>query len=1583
VQTGDGPEVTQHCGSSVCQDPSLPKPTFTFTDGCSPFFGTCAGAAVAAVEFPGNHNNGFDQFYSWAALELRRANGTLIGDCGHPFATITHDFGTVTVTGSANCTTPGVSTADLVAIACKNMGSCQKTVVQHLDFDFEGGCVIPPMQQCGTGDASCMECLPGGVGVGGGGSGAGGPGSPETGPNATLRYASSGAGRTGLPGSVAWAVTLGRYWSHDYAERIVPLPDETKVWLITKWGTYREWSSLNGTTGLYGAVAPSSEKRELQWLGAGLGWKLTGLDRTVDLYDEAGRWLSRTDRNGNAKVATYSGGLLSSVSFPDDRREDLGYNPSTGKLATIDEVGVDGTTTSTWSYTWTGDDLTRIGRPDGTALLFAYDTGGAMTRMAIEGTDNTSVRVLRRWEHDTEGNVTGTWAGDEMPTGPDAVDVWSLRFDDPAEPTVTTVTDPLGQEITYQLGRDTVSNNVKVLQVDGDCPVCGVGPNAQLSYDDTSNPLLPTAIVDGRGTTTSFTYDPGSGQTLTRTEADGDLAYQRMTSWTYDGTFPALVTSLMQPSVAGGSSLRMTDFMRDSSGNVTDRILSGVEAGSAFSYVTTTSYSAAGQPLTIDPDGHGADDQTSFTYDPARGNLLPLTRTDPIVGVTSFGYDPFNRRTSITGPNGVTMRTAYDALDRVTEVRQEGASPPTDDLVTTHAYTVFGDLFRTTLPAGNVIEYGYDAAGRLISVERKTDAGTHGERVLYTLDAAGNRTLEQLQRWDATASAWVTFSSTEYEYTNRCRVGRIVQAPGSPEAAVTAFEHDCNGNLSAQWDANHDPATDPPTTSYTHDALDRILTVSQPWAGGGAAVTSYSYDVQDHLVGVTDAEGNTTSYAYSDRDLLTQEVSPASGTTTHAHDEHGELVTTTDARGITVTRTVDALDRATFVDYPDDTLDTLYSYDAAPASCSGTSFPAGRLGAITRNGEAVEYCYDRFGRTTKDGELVYTWDANGNRTGIGYPGGVSATYGFDFADREVSLSVTSPGGTEPVVSAASYLPSGPLASLALGSGVTETRAFDGRYAPTAIALTGPVEKTFTYTTDRVGNILEITEQAGCTPGPIVLESQTVTTEELFVSCTTIEAGNNFAVESPGDVTFHAQGTIALKSGFSVGSGARFVAGSGALPELSRRTYTYQAPQYFLTGADGPWGTLDWSYDKIGNRLAETRNGATDSYQYQLNAGSGNTPILDLINLAVTGTRDYTWGPAGHLEEVAAGANVLDFGADAEGRLSGVDRTAASEAAGFSYDGRSFLQTAQETAGGTRSVDPLYDSAGLAHALLRRPSPTDPAELIVFVYLAGRPVAQLAIDGSGAESWTYLSTDHLGTPLLATADTGTVVWEGGFEPFGRDYQQGTIAGASERGLFLRLPGQWDDGTWDEAASGAEVYHNVHRFLAPGIGRYTRPDPIRQVAELYAGPTLYLLPGSPYLYVAANPVRFIDPRGLTLEQALCTLKYTVVGLVAGGLAGSAGGCAVGAGVGVFAGGVGALPGCGAGAVTGGIVGAALGAGAGAIVGTTQCSCPPPDEVDCGQAKQICIEKCTEETLPTGTLDGAPFFKCLRECLDSFGC
>jgi len=917
------------------------------------------------------------------------------------------------------------------------------------------GCPIPPTEAC-NGDASCEKCLSGGVGVGGGGPGAGGPGAPGNPPaggGAYLYYAAGGAGHSGLPGSVSWNATLGRHWSHSYAGRIVVDPDtpeKTHVWLITRYATFREWSDPDPVTGVYRTVSPSNEYRTLTWTGA--GWTLEELDGAVHAFDGGGLWLSTTDRNGNSKTAVYSGGLLTQVHFPDDRREDFTYypagDPSEGKLETITEVGVDGATVRTWRYGWSGDDLVRVDRPDATAIVYSYGDGrfpGYLTRIELEGTDGTSTRVERAWEYDDQGNVRATWRGDPSKSGPNAVDLWQLAFDDPAEPTVTDPLGPLGQAITYEVGRDTVSPNVKVLSITGDCPVCGLGPNVTMVYEDPlhpGHPLLPKRIIDGRGIETSLVYTD-HGQVASRTDAanvdpETHPHLPRTTTWTYDPVYPGLVTSIETPSVVGGTSLRTTEWLReDAPHNPTTLRITGVERGSAFVYDTVTDFNGAGQPLTVDPPGHGTADRTTWSYtppvpgDPDRGGLFPFTRTDPLVGDTTFGYDPVNRRTSVIDPNGIETKTGYDALDRVTEVRQVGESPPNDDLVTGYRYTVFGDLFQTVLPEDNVIEYGYDTAGRLVSVERKPDAlpESHGERTFYTLDAAGNRTLEELQRWDADGSAYVALSATEYRYANRCQVERVIQAPGAPEEAVTEYAYDCNGNLSQVWDPNHlrlDPVTQaelPETALYQYDAVDRLTSVTQPWggSGGGFTVTTYEYDVQDHLVGVTDAEGNTTTYTYSDRDLLSHELTeafvdplatcspapacdPGCGCTAHTYDEHGALDTTLDARGVLVDRVVDALDRVLGVDYPGAALDISYSYDTEPVSCGGTGSPIGRLGSITRDGQALEYCYDRFGRVTGDGDLTYQHDKNGNRTIVEYPGGVSATYGYDFADRPASAS---------------------------------------------------------------------------------------------------------------------------------------------------------------------------------------------------------------------------------------------------------------------------------------------------------------------------------------------------------------------------------------------------------------------------------------------------------------------------------------------------------------------------------------------------------------------------------------------------
>ena len=922
----------------------------------------------------------------------------------------------------------------------------------------------PPKDSCPLNNA-CSACM----GPGGGTSAGGGPpgfNGAGTGEGALLRYRGRGAGSNAtFPGTTAWNGILGRNWSHDYAERIVVDPDQRHVWLITRDAVFREFSSLNPSTGIYQTNSPSDEYRTLKWLGAGTGWQLTDLDGTVDTFDAAGLWLRRQDKNGNAKVATYTGGALTSVSQPDGRREDFTYHAGTGLLASITFYGVGGSPSRQWLYTWTGLDLTRIDRPDGTALEFIYDGTGLLTRIDTVATD-LSRRIEAAWEYDGNGNVAKTWKGDPLFTGPNAVEKYTFSYTNPTLPTATDVTDPLGNVSTYTLGRDVRSTKPKIFSISGGCPSCGVGPSPTFEYNDGKHPLLPSAVIDGKGNRTEYVYN-NKGRMTSKTEAVG-TALARTTTWTYGNTaFPGFPTRIEKPSTSGGTNKRAVALTYNATGDPTNETITGREAGAAFTHATVRTFNAAGQPLTLDPPGYttAPTDVVTFTYNvTGRNGLLPDTRTDPIIGATAFEYDTWNRQTAVIDPNSVRTETTYDDMNRVLTVTRKGAVAG-DDLATAHVYDVVGDLLRTTLPQGNVIEYGYDSARRLVSIERKPNAVTPKERTLYTLDGTGHRTKEELQHWNGTA--WVTDSVTMFQYSSRCHLDKILH----PDGSVTEYAYDCNGNLEKVWDANHLSAgqTNPATQAYAYDALNRLTSLTQPWAGagGGSAVTSYTYDVQDHLATVTDANGNVTTYTTSDRDLVTRQVSPVSGTTNYTYTTHGILASEADARPITVTRTVDPLDRVTFLNYPDNTLDTTFTYDAV-----AVPFSKGRLTSITRNGVSLNYTYDRFGRVTQDGALTHTYDKNGNRLTVGYPFSVTATYTYDFADRPATLAIQD--GANPaqtLVGSASYKPFGPLSDLSLGNGTSEARAFDARYFPEGITVPGRLD--WAYTMDSMGNVTAI------------------------------------------------------------------------------------------------------------------------------------------------------------------------------------------------------------------------------------------------------------------------------------------------------------------------------------------------------------------------------------------------------------------------------------------------------------------------------------------------------------------------------
>jgi RHS repeat-associated protein len=116
------------------------------------------------------------------------------------------------------------------------------------------------------------------------------------------------------------------------------------------------------------------------------------------------------------------------------------------------------------------------------------------------------------------------------------------------------------------------------------------------------------------------------------------------------------------------------------------------------------------------------------------------------------------------------------------------------------------------------------------------------------------------------------------------------------------------------------------------------------------------------------------------------------------------------------------------------------------------------------------------------------------------------------------------------------------------------------------------------------------------------------------------------------------------------------------------------------------------------------------------------------------------------------------------------------------------------------------------------------------------LSQAMVGATDQDKVYYYLNDHLGTPLKIVDESGIVVWEADYEPFGE-----AKIGAQSFSNNYRFPGQYFD-------SETGLQYNYHRYYDTTTGRYLTPDPI----GLAGGINLYI-------YGLNNPLRFIDPLG----------------------------------------------------------------------------------------------------------------------------
>jgi RHS repeat-associated protein len=361
----------------------------------------------------------------------------------------------------------------------------------------------------------------------------------------------------------------------------------------------------------------------------------------------------------------------------------------------------------------------------------------------------------------------------------------------------------------------------------------------------------------------------------------------------------------------------------------------------------------------------------------------------------------------------------------------------------------------------------YDGLGRVIQTQLESDP----QGIVYT-----DTTYDGLGRKHTVSNPYRSTSDPTYGLTTFGYDGlsRVKTVTTSDNAVVRT---DYSGNQVTVTDQ-----AGKPRRSLT-DALGRLTRVDEPNKDTGALgdvtspvqPTSYSYDALDDLKTVTQG-GQTRSFSYDSLKRLTSATNPESGTVNYtSYDGNGNLLSKTDARGITTNYVYDALNRLTNKTYQNDPSGTpavSYTYDATSVSNS-----KGRLTQVGSTVSMTNYTgYDAMGRVTASSQstngqtylLGYGYNLAGGMTSETYPSGRVVNTNYDGAGRVNGVTGT---GSRNYATSILYAPQGGMTSLALGNLLTESTAYNNRLQPTSISVGTLVSFGYIYgTSNNNGNV---------------------------------------------------------------------------------------------------------------------------------------------------------------------------------------------------------------------------------------------------------------------------------------------------------------------------------------------------------------------------------------------------------------------------------------------------------------------------------------------------------------------------------
>jgi RHS repeat-associated protein len=628
-----------------------------------------------------------------------------------------------------------------------------------------------------------------------------------------------------------------------------------------------------------GAVAPFVSD------GAG-GWLAPDRVQATLTENPDGSWTFV--RNGRDTFEFDDGGKLTAITDLNGYSTTLDYNATTGKLETVTDESnrtvADGPN-RTLTVAWNGDRIDSIQDSSSHARTVGY------------GYDGDGQLVL----------VTDEGGGQ-----------WGYGYDDDGGHLLETATDPkqTGESSPAQLENTYDAFGRVVLQTDR--------ASKTTTFDYTTVPDA-TIVTDPDGKKTADFYD-GNGLRTKVTQGYGTTS---AVSWDYEYDLDTLgITKITDPNLnewrAGYDSAGNRISTQDPLGRTTSATFNAwnlpATVTDAEAVTTTFDYDAAGN---LESMSTPLDLVSTRTLGYAMGDVDHpgdvTSMTDARGKTTTFGYDAYGYRNSLTDPLGNEATATLNDLGWVTStVAPRGNAPgaTTADFESVFTHDAYGNVLTFEGPEGASDVRTYDD-------NRNLETATDAENKTTTYSYDDDDKLIGITRPDST--------SVSNDYTDAGRLWKQIDAAGQqtvftydpvgrlvtqtdPTGAVTGFGYDPAGNLVLRQDPGGDCTTTPKTGCVTNSYDDANQLIAVDYTDLLTAdITSVSYDDNGRRLSVTNANSETSSWAWDALGRLTSSA-VGSRTTTYGYDGLSNLVDELQGpTGPAVTRTFDDTGRLTAV----------------------------------------------------------------------------------------------------------------------------------------------------------------------------------------------------------------------------------------------------------------------------------------------------------------------------------------------------------------------------------------------------------------------------------------------------------------------------------------------------------------------------------------------------------------------------------------------------------------------------------------------------------------------------------------------